>query len=371
MKWTREQYIDLFTSDHVDTPMFVELFGPLIGLEDEWRAQGASEDEINMTAFDWDFVPTCGCGGSTGLRGGFTPCVLEDTPTYTVSRDSLGRTVKLLKGYATIPLPMGYPVTDMDSWLKLKPFYTFSEDRINWDAVAHAKKQQEAGVLVLASIPGAFDTPRELMGEEGACLCYYEDEELMADIMETISDTSFRVLERISERLCIDNLIVHEDMAGKSGPMIGPNLVREWMQPYYRRIWDMLSSRGTKLFSQDSDGNMNPIIDAVMDCGVNIVYPCEPAAGMDMVALREQYGNALGFKGGIDKHILRGTKEDIRRELEYKLQPKMRCGTVFGLDHRIPGGTPLENYRYYVDTAREILGLPPRDGKRDWARMAF
>ena len=44
MKWTREQYIDLFTSDRVDRPMFVELFGPLIGLEDEWRAQGASED---------------------------------------------------------------------------------------------------------------------------------------------------------------------------------------------------------------------------------------------------------------------------------------------------------------------------------------
>ena len=193
----------------------------------------------------------------------------------------------------------------------------------------------------------------------------------MADIMETISDTSFRVLERISERLCIDNLIVHEDMAGKSGPMIGPALVREWMQPYYRRIWDMLSSRGTKLFSQDSDGNMNPIIDAVMDCGVNIVYPCEPAAGMDMVALRKKYGGALGFKGGIDKHVLRGTKEDIRRELEYKLSPEMIRGTVFGLDHRIPGGTPLENYRYYVDTAREILGLPPRDGKKGWSRMAF
>ena len=93
MKWTREQYIDLFTSDRVDRPMFVELFGPLIGLEDEWRAQGASEDEINMTAFDWDYVPTCGCGGNTGLRGGFTPCVIEDTPTYTISRDAMGRTV--------------------------------------------------------------------------------------------------------------------------------------------------------------------------------------------------------------------------------------------------------------------------------------
>ena len=45
---------------------------------------------------------------------------------------------------------------------------------------------------------------------------------------------------------------------------------------------------------------------------------------------------------------------------------------VFGLDHRIPNGTPLENYRFYVQTAREILGLPPINNKlKGWARMAF
>lgn len=49
--------------------MFVELFGPLIGLEDEWRAQGASEDEINLTAFDFDYVDIAQCGGNTGILG--------------------------------------------------------------------------------------------------------------------------------------------------------------------------------------------------------------------------------------------------------------------------------------------------------------
>ena len=50
--------------------MFSELFGPLIGLDDEWRQQGASEDEINMTAFNWDYVERIECGGLTGLLGG-------------------------------------------------------------------------------------------------------------------------------------------------------------------------------------------------------------------------------------------------------------------------------------------------------------
>ena len=47
-------------------------------------------------------------------------------------------------------------------------------------------------------------------------------------------------------------------------------------------------------------------------------------------------------------------------------------GTVFGLDHRVPNGTPLEHYRYYVRTGREMLGLPPLDPQaRGWGRMSF
>lgn len=90
----------------------------------------------------------------------------------------------------------------------------------------------------------------------------------------------------------------------------------------------------------------------------------EPAAGMDIVALRKQYGSRLAMLGGIDKHVLRRGQDDIRRELEYKLQPLMQQGgMVFGLDHRISNGTPLENYRYYVTLGPEMLSLPPLDGR--------
>lgn len=372
MKWHMEEYIELMTFGRVERQMFVELFGLLVGLEEEWLSQGASREEIELTAFDFDYMQIINCGGNTGLMGGVTPHLIEENDQYLIQLDAYGRKTKLCKGSATIPLPMDYPVKDMDSWFKIKHWFEFNENRINWDTVEAAKKAQKEGALVVANIPGGFDLPRELMGEEQACYCYYDQPELMYDILDTIGNTAFKVLDRISDRLVIDNLTVHEDMAGKSGPLIGPNLIRQFIKPYYRKIWDMLSSKGTKLFSQDSDGNMNQIIDAFLDCGVNVMFPAEPAAGMDIVELRKKYGKRLAFKGGIDKHVLRQDKAAIRKELEYKLQPLMyQGGTVFGLDHRIPNGTPLANYRYYVDTAREILGLPPRESSRGWARMAF
>jgi uroporphyrinogen-III decarboxylase len=373
MKWNRRQYVELMTFGQPERPMFSELFGPLVGLDDEWRTQGAAEDEIAMVGFDWDYVPYVDCGGVCGPFPMAEPVVIEETDRYVLSRDYLGRTCKLVKGTATIALPLDFPLRTPDDWTRLKPLFAYRDDRIDWTAVERAKNLQAEGTLVRAEIPGGWDIARELMGEEHACLSYYTEPDLMRDILLTLRETSVRVLEQVTEKVVVDQLFVHEDMAGKSGPLIGPVQVRRFLAPYYSACWEVVSGNGTRLFNLDSDGNMTPILDAFVECGVNVMHPFEPAAGMDIVAVREKFGTRLAILGGIDKHVLRRSKEEIDRELEYKMQPLMRQGgTVFGLDHRIPNGTPLANYRYYVRRGRQILGLPPLDGSsKGWGRMAF
>ena len=373
MRFDRLQFLDLLTFGECPRPMFAELFGPLVGLDLEWAAQGASRQEIDMTAFDWDYVPYVECGGQTGLFGGDPPQTLHEDNDTLVQRDALGRTLKLCKKAATVPLPLDFPVKGMDDWLRLKPLFEFQPERIDWQAVEAAGQAQREGVLVVGRLPGGWDIARELMGEATACMAYYDQPELMHDILETVGTTAVRVFEPITEKLTIDQLLAHEDLAGKSGPLVGPNQVREFIGPYYRRVWDLLSSRGTRLFNLDSDGNVSAVVEPFLEAGVTAMHPMEPAAGMDIVEIRRRYGRRLAVLGGIDKHVLRRSREEIRRELEYKMQPLMRQGgTVFSLDHRIPNGTPLANYRYYVALGREILGLPPCDGTRTgWGRMAF
>ena len=371
MIWNREQYIAHCNFEFTGREFFCELFGPLHTLEAEWRRQGATEKEIAMTAFDWDYVMRTGLSGSIGAITGKSTVILEDTPEYTISIDRMGRKQKLIKKSATIPLPMEYPVKCMDDWLKVKHWYEFSENRIDVEKLKHQKELHDKGYLTLISIPGGFDEPRQLMGEEDLCIAYYDDTELIEDMMTTFTDTALKVLERVGEIVPIDNLCVHEDMAGKSGPLIGPNLISGFIAPYYQKVWDCARSYGAKIFSQDSDGNMNPIIDAFLDCGVNCFFPLEPAAGMDIVEIRKKYGNKMCLKGGIDKHVLRRDKDAIRAELEYKMSDVMLGGgTIFSLDHRIPNGVSIENYRFYVEYGRKLLGLPPISGE-GWGRMAF
>jgi len=371
MRWTRQQYIDLVTFKGAPRPMFVEIFGKLIGLEEEWRAQGASEAELSLDAFRFDWVDKVDCGANAKIFPGFEPKVLEQGDGYVISTDHLGRTVKLCTDTATIPLPLAYPVKTPEDWERIKPLFSFDEKRIDWDAVERARKARENDALVHFEIPGGFDMARELMGEEELCIAYYDEPEMIQDMLDTFAGTTLKIFERLEGKLVIDNLFVHEDMAGKSGPLIGPSLFREFVTPYYQKVWAAAKAQGATIFSHDSDGNMNPLLDCIAESGVNLFYPMEPGSGMDIVACRAKYGDRLAFKAGIDKYVLRGTKEDIRKEVEYKVGSlKNDLGIIFGLDHRIPNGVPLENYRYYVSLVREMLGIPA-DEEGKWTRMGF
>jgi uroporphyrinogen-III decarboxylase len=359
----REEYLDHMTFRRRERPLFTEIFGPLVGLKEEWLKQGATPEELDLSAFRYRSPATGAIPVNIGQMGGLCePRILDETDDYVLSRDSLGRTLRLYKGVATIPLPeSGHPVKTMDDWRRLRHLFEFSPARLAGDWEATARAHLAAGRATVAGIPGGFDLPRQLMGEERACLAYYEQPELMHDILSTLAETAFRVLEVVSRTVAVDILSVHEDMAGKSGPLAGPRQVEAFIKPYYRRLWDLLAERGTRLFDQDSDGDMNAVIPAFLDAGVNCMHPMEPAANMDIVQVRQHYGTRLAFYGGIDKHVLRRSQAEIVAELEYKIPPMLATGgCVLGLDHRIPNGTPLANYRFYIAKVWEMLDREAR-----------
>jgi len=352
----RDEFLDHMTFQRNDRPLFTEIFGPLIGLKEEWEAQGATAAELDFSTFRYRCEGRAGVPVNTGRNGGYPEAVIEETEDYRIWRDGLGRTMKMPKQYATLALPLDHPVKTMDDWLKLKPWYTFSEDRLAGDWEAVARRHLADDKVLTAHIPGGFDEPRQLMGEEALCIAYYEQPEMIRDMLTTLGETAFQVLERVTARVPIDMLCVHEDMAGKSGPLAGPLQIREFIAPYYRRVWELVQARGTRLFDQDSDGDMNAVIEPFLEAGINCMHPMEPAANMDIVQVRARYGKRLAFYGGIDKHVLRQSREAIRAELEYKIPPMLASGgCVLALDHRIPNGTPLEHYRYYIKTVWEMI----------------
>jgi len=119
-------------------------------------------------------------------------------------------------------------------------------------------------------------------------------------------------------------------------------------------VWTWPGSRGSRLFDQDSDGNMNPLIETFPGLRGQLHAPFEPAAGWTSCRSAGRFGRRLAFYGGLDKHVCAEAARN-HRQLEYKI-PDGRLGRLqLGLDHRIPNGTPLESYRFYIAKAWEIM----------------
>lgn len=352
----RDEYLDHMTFKANNRPLFTEIFGPLLGLKEEWEAQGATPAELEFSAFKYRCEKRYSVEVNTGLFGASAEKMLEENNEHIITRDGYGRTMRLVKQSATLPLPLNYPVKDWESWEQIKPLYQYHDGRLAEGWLEKAAQKRSEGHVISISIPGGFDESRQLMGEEWVCMAVFDQPDLLQDILHTISETALKVFDQVTSQLQVDRLFVHEDMAGKSGPLFGPRQIRKFVLPYYRKVWDFVSERGGRIFDQDSDGNMNKVIDVFLDAGVNCMHPMEPAAGMDIVQIREKYGQRLAFYGGIDKHVLRRSKEEIEAELEYKVPMMVHSGgCVLALDHRIPNGTPLENYRFYIQKMWEII----------------
>ncbi len=125
----REVYLDHMTFAANGGPMFTEIFGPLPGLKEEWAEQDATPEEIDLSTFRYRAPMKGGLPIATGFIHGQDERILDEDDEYLTAIDAMGRTVRLAKLASSLPLPLDYPVKDMDDWLAYKHHYEFDDSR--------------------------------------------------------------------------------------------------------------------------------------------------------------------------------------------------------------------------------------------------
>ena len=107
----------------------------------------------------------------------------------------------------------------------------------------------------------------------------------------------------------------------------------------------------------DSDGDVSELIPLWLEAGINGIYPMEVAAGNDLVELRREYGRDLLMTGGIDKRVLARDRRAIDDELAARIPLAEQGGYIPHIDHGIPHDVPYENFAYYWERKKELLGI--------------
>lgn len=157
----------------------------------------------------------------------------------------------------------------------------------------------------------------------------------------------------------IFGVIITDDFAAQESLLISRELYREMIFPYHRRMLEFFRSHGIQVIFH-SCGAIAPLIPDLLDAGVEILHPIQhTAAGMNLAALKREYGQDLVlWGGGCDTALLqRGSPAEIRDDVHRTLEILGReGGFVYTTTHCIQPGTPPENILAMAET---IKGLEP------------
>jgi len=280
----------------------------------------------------------------------------EHSVTYI---NSNGQTVKSLKGSKGMPMYLDWPVKDRATWNEYKKRLDPNNPNLfpaDWDDLV--KKLNNEDKPIALPVGSLYGYLREWVGTEQILYMFYDDPELIEDMMEHVLYLETEVIKRVLKDVKVDMATFWEDMAYKAGPLISPAMVRKFMLPRYKKITDLLHSNGIDVIFVDSDGNVEQLVPLWLEVGINYVWPFEIAAGNDVVALRKKYGKDLIIGGAIDKRALIKGKDAIKEEVMSKVPFLLEQGGYFpSIDHYVPPDVTFENYCYYVNLLREIGGL--------------
>jgi len=176
-------------------------------------------------------------------------------------------------------------------------------------------------------------------------------------MLEFAADFVLALIEPALGQVELDYFNFFEDCAGKGTCLYGPQVYRRFFKKHYDRIIQRLNRAGIESIWLDCDGTPTPLIPCWMESGVNLLWPLEQAAGMDPRELRRRFGRSLRLAGGIDKRELVKDKVAIERELRSKIPALLDDGGYIPhIDHAIPPDISYDNFRYYMDLKRRLIG---------------
>ncbi|MFW5845320.1 MAG: uroporphyrinogen decarboxylase family protein [Planctomycetota bacterium] len=344
-----------------DIPLVQQEFG--FYCREAWQEQGLPAQADYAAEFGYHPSGGHHLGGLGWCEAALDPCfettVLEQRGEHELVRDFAGRHLLCFTGrrQGFMPEYVAHPVHDQRSW----------EEQIRWrldpsspgrwegfqERMAGARAAAGRGLMIVQRLVGGYMYLRSLMGPEELLYAFYDQPDLVHDCMRTWFDLADAVIARHQEHVTLDEIFFAEDICYNAGPLIGPDMIRAFLLPYYQQLIANLRARqldpDRHLYVQvDTDGRAQSVIDVYhAGIGMDVMSPFEVASGCDVLAIGRQYP-WLVMRGGIDKRILARGPAAIDAELERLVPPlRARGGWIPTCDHGVPAEVPLSHYRHY------------------------
>jgi len=367
---TRERYVNTLKYRPVDRIPNMEI-GMWGQTRERWLREGMPESvSYLLLAGDSHFRLDGAEGSALNAAGPVPPFqyrVLGDTAEYLTFVDERGRTRRGLKvdgKWTSICMDtyLDFPVKDRATFLEMRKRYEGAPSarypaEPEWQAFVERSRKGDIPYCInhIWGDFGFYSMLRDWCGTEGISMLFYDDPALVHECLEFLEDYILKLYERALHEARFDYIVIHEDLAGKGGPLIGPELFREFILPHYRRYVRLLKDSGIQVVLVDTDGDFEALIQVFLEVGVDGFTPMEVAAGMDPVSMRRKYGKSFCMMGGVDKREIAKGQPAIDREVARLAPVVAEGGYIPCIDHAIPPDISLAGFEYYLERKRKVF----------------
>lgn len=218
---------------------------------------------------------------------------------------------------------------------------------------------------VYGSMIEASECLTRLIGQENAMIWMAEYPERMGAVIDRIGAFYLEMARAEIEAGAgwLDGFVIWGDVAYKKCTFMSPAYWRRHFKPWVARMTEAAHAAGLPVIYHGC-GNVKAIFADYLEMGVDAYNPLEAKAGMDVLELRRQYGQRIGFCGNSDIQIWEtGDRAAIRREVLRKLNAAKGGGYIFQSDHSVSSAVSGHTYDYIVQLVREHGNYPIQLGE--------
>jgi len=160
----------------------------------------------------------------------------------------------------------------------------------------------------------------------------------------------------------IDVVFFGDDYGTQSGMFVSPRMWRALVKPRLRRLIRTIKGLAGVRFMLHSCGAIAPILEDLVEIGVDMLNPVQPSAyGMEPAEVKRRLGQCLVLHGAIDQQgvLPHGAPADVVREVRARMRELAPGGGyVLAVSPNIQADVLPENILALYDTAQEAGKYP-------------
>ncbi len=327
----------------------------------EWyifRDHGIGSNEEADLFFNFDVITTI--GGEVWMVPPFEEKVVEirENTRLLINGDGLLAEVPL-DGHDTIPHYIKASIVTPDDWARVKAErFRLDDPRRIIDIDKLKREHPDDREYPLGVWTGSMiGKIRDMLTFEGLAYAIYDYPAMVEDMVETACQLVEHELDQILPHFQFDFASGWEDICYKSGPIVNPKWFKRVITPRYQRISQKLKAHGIGIWWIDCDGDVRPILQHMMDGGVNCLFPYEVNSCTHPGDLLREYGKDLRIMGGFDKIEMGKGRDAIRAYMDTLVPLVERGGYIPFCDHRCPPNVDPDDYLWYLDLKEEYFGM--------------